>query len=63
MTKYLVYLKNTQAAIIIIADKFEWNDTEVVFKEGKMICAVFRMSEVAGWCAMNDGGEQNEADD
>ena len=60
MTKYLVYLKNTQAAIIIIADEFDWNDKEVIFRNFKndnMTCAVFRMSEIAGWCEMNGGGD------
>ena len=57
MTKYLVYLKNSPAAILVIADKFEWSDTEVIFRKDNRTCAVFRMSEIAGWCETNDGGD------
>ena len=57
MIKYLVYLKNNQAAIMVIADDFVWNDTEVYFKINNRTCAVFRMSEIAGWCEMSEGGD------
>lgn len=57
MIKYLVYLKNAEATIIVIADDFDWNDKEVIFRKDNMMCAVFLISEIAGWCEMNEGGD------
>ena len=57
MKKYLVYLKNSPAAIMVIADTFNWDNDEVVFSKDDTKCAVFRLSEIAGWCKMYDGGD------